>query len=145
MRTVILVIRLAKLALQTGADLRANTNTVANLDGCHLVADFDRLADDFMTDANWERAITPTACDGMDIGAADSAALNLDIDVTVFELLGFELERGSGMCRSQAIDFIVAHFFLLKVTPLTLILDHVALEHVRVRHLEGGRLIFERL
>ena len=101
MRTVVLVVRLAKLALQTGTDLSTNTNTVSNLDGCHLVADFDSLADDFVTDTDWERAFAPAASDGMDIGAADSAALNLDVDVTVFELLRFELSAGSARCWSQ--------------------------------------------
>lgn len=96
MRTVVLVVGLAKFALQTGTDLSANTNTVSNLDGGHFVADFDRFTDDFMTNANWERAFAPTASDGMDIGAADTAALNFDVDVAVFELLRFELEVQSG-------------------------------------------------
>ena len=34
----------------------------------------------------------------------------------------------------------MAHFFLLKITPLALILDHVALKHFRVRHLEDRKL-----
>lgn len=116
MRTVVLVVRLAKLAFQAGTDLSAHTNAVSNLDCCHLVADFDSLADDFMADADWKGAITPTASDGMNVRAADSAALNFDVDITVFELLRFE-------------------FLLLKVTPFALILDHVALEGLWVRHL----------
>ena len=92
MRTVILVIRFAKLALEAGADLSANTNTVSNLNGCYLVANFDSLANDFVTDADWERAVTPAAIDGMDIRAANTAAFNLYVDITVFELLRFELE-----------------------------------------------------
>ena len=93
MRTVILVIGFAKLALEAGADLRANTNTVSNLDGCDLVANFNSLANNFMTDADWERAVAPTASDGMDIRAANTAAFNLYVDITVFELLRFELEH----------------------------------------------------
>lgn len=91
MRTVVLVVRFAKLAFQAGTDLSAHTNAVSNLDCCHLVADFDSLADDFMADADWKGAITPTASDGMNVRAADSAALNFDVDITVFELLRFEL------------------------------------------------------
>lgn len=135
MRTVVLVVRFAKLALQTSTDLGTNTNTVSNLDGCHLVADFDGLTDDFVTDADWERAIAPTASDGMDIRAADSAALNLDVDITIFELLWFELGMRSVIGRSEASDS-AAHLFLLKVGPFALILDHVALEHLWVRHVE---------
>ena len=97
MRTVILVIRFAKLALQAGADLGANANAVSDLDGGHLVANFDSLANDFMTNADWERAITPTAIDCVDIGATDPAAFNLDVDVAVFELLRFELILLSGL------------------------------------------------
>lgn len=138
MRTVVLVVRLAKFALQTGTDLSANTNAVSNLDGCHLVADFDSLADNFMADADRERAFAPTASDGMDIRAADSAAFNFDVDIAVFELLRFKLGMRSGDCGGQAIQSVAAHFLLLKVTPFALILDHVALEHVWVRHIELG-------
>ena len=91
MRTVVLVIGPAKLAFQAGADLGTNSNAVSHLDGGHLIADLDGLADDFMTNADWERAITPTAIDCVDIGAANAAAFNLDVDVAVFELLRFEL------------------------------------------------------
>lgn len=136
MRTVVLVVRLANLALQTGTDLSANTHTVSNLDGCHLITYFDSLADDFVTDANWEGAITPTASNGMDIRAANSAALNFDVDVTVFKLLRFKLGSRSGMRWIEARDSMAAHFLLLKVTPFALILDHVTLEHLWVRHLE---------
>ena len=91
MRTVVLIIRLAKLALQAGADLGSHSNAVSNLDRGHFVADFDGLANDFMTDTDWERAVTPAAGDCVDIGAADPAAFDLDVDVAVFELLRFEL------------------------------------------------------
>ena len=143
MRTVVLVIGLAKLAFQAGADLGTNSNAVSNLDGGHLVADFDGLADDFMTNANWERAITPAAIDCVDIGAADPTAFNLDVDVAVFELLRFELIPLSELrsCTSPLSRVpMVAHFFFLEITPLALVLDHVALKHFWIRHLEDRRL-----
>ena len=143
MRTVVLIIRLAKLALQAGADLSTNSNAVSDLDSGHLVANFDGLANDFMTNADWERAITPTAIDCVDIGAANPAAFNLDVDVAVFELLRFELILLSafGSCTSPlSMVPVVAHFFLLEITPFALILDHVALKHFGVRHLEDRRL-----
>ena len=98
MRTIILIVRFAKLALQTGTDLSANTHPVSNLDSRHLVANFDSLADNFVTDADWKRAVTPTASDSMDIRAADTAALNFDVDITVFKFLRFELGVWSGVC-----------------------------------------------
>ena len=143
MRTVVLIIRLAKLAFQAGADLGTDSNAVSDLDGGHLVADLDGLANDFMTNADWKRAITPTAIDCVDIGAADPAAFNLDVDVAVFELLRFELILLSGLesCTSLSLRVpIVAYFFLLEITPLALILDHVALKHFWVRHLEDRGL-----
>lgn len=134
MRAVVLVVRFAKLALQTRTNLSANTDTVSNLDGCHLVADLDGFTDDLMTDADWERAIAPTASDGMDIRAADSAALNFNVDVTIFELLRFELGMRSD--GSKAINSIAADLFLLKIAPFALILDHVPLKRLWVRHVE---------
>lgn len=136
MRTIVLVVRLAKLAFQTGTDLSANTDTVSNLHGCDLVADFDSLADNFMTDADWEWAVAPPAIDSMNIGAADTATLNFDINITILKLLRFKLGLCSAARRSGAGDLMAAHFFLLKLTPLALIFDHVALEGLRVRHYE---------
>ena len=100
MRAVVLIVGLAELALQTGTDLGANTNTVSNFDRCHLIADFDRLANDFMTNADRERAVAPSASDGVHIRAAYSAALNFDVDITIFKLLGFEL--GTRLAAGQS-------------------------------------------
>lgn len=91
MRTVILVVRFAELAFETGPDLSANTNTVSNLNGGDLVADFDGLANDFVADADGERAVAPATSDCMDIRAADTTALNFNVDITVFKFLRFEL------------------------------------------------------
>lgn len=111
-RTVVLVVCLAELALQAGTDLSAHTNTVSNLNGCHLIADFYSLANDFMTDADGKRAITPTASDGMNIRAADSAAFNFDVDITVFELLRFELRIYSAMFgKRRKIQWVLTSSF----------------------------------
>lgn len=104
MRTVVLVIRLAKLAVQAGTDLSANTDTVSNFHGCDLVANFDSLADNFMTDADWEWAVAPTTIDSMNIGAADTAALNFDINIAILKLLWFKLGLWSVARRSGAGD-----------------------------------------
>jgi len=67
-RTVVLIIRLAVLALQAGRDLGADTYAVANLDASRaLVADLDSLADDFVTYAERHWGLSPAAVDGMDI------------------------------------------------------------------------------
>ena len=95
MRAIVLVICFAKFTLQTSPDLSADTNTVSNLDGGDLVANFDGLANNLMTNTDWKWTIAPTASDGMDIGTTNTAAFNLDIDITIFELLGFELRTQS--------------------------------------------------
>ena len=136
MRTVVFLVCFAKFALQTRTDLSANANSISNLDSGHLVADFDSLADDFVTDANGEGAIAPAASDGMNIRAADTTALNLDVDVAVLKLLRFELKMRLVAGESVAFDSMAAHLLLLEIGPFALILDHVALKCFWVRHLE---------
>lgn len=72
--------------------MSANTNTVTNFDLGHLAADLDSFANDLMTDADWQWAVSPAPCDCMDIGAADSASINLDVNIIVLELLWLELQ-----------------------------------------------------
>ena len=91
MRAVVLLIRLAKLALQARPDLSADTNAVPDLDGAHSVTDLNGLANDFMANADWKRALSPSASNSVDIGATNAAAFDLDVNVTVLELLRLEL------------------------------------------------------
>lgn len=68
MRTVVLIIRLAVLALQAGRDLGADAYAVTNLDASRtLVADLDSLADDFVTYAERHWGFSPATIDRMDI------------------------------------------------------------------------------
>lgn len=48
-----------------------------------------------MTNANGEWAFTPASGDGVDIRTANTTALDLDVNVTIFELLWFELRPRS--------------------------------------------------
>jgi len=57
--------------------------------------------------------------DGVDVGTADTAGVNGNVNVTLLE--GLELE-----------------LLLLEVLPLLLILDHEALGGLWVRHVGGG-------
>lgn len=67
MGAVILLVRLAELTLQACLNLCTHTNAVTNLDGRHLVADLDGLADDFVADADWKGAFSPPASNCVDI------------------------------------------------------------------------------
>ena len=75
MRTVIFVVALALRALQACPNLRADTNTISNLNRGDLGADFDGFTNDFV--ANSEREvighIAPASSNGMDIAATDTA------------------------------------------------------------------------
>lgn len=133
MRTVVLIIRLAVLALQTGSDLGADAYTVANLDARRaLVADLDSLADDFVTYAERHRGPTPATSDGMDVRAADTAGIDHDVHVAITEWLDLKLRPGSGMPIIS--EEPRAYFFLLKLGPLVLGLNPESLKFVWVRH-----------
>lgn len=100
MRAVILIIRFAVLALQTGPDLCTNTNAVSDFDGCHLVADFDGVSDDLVADAERKACFPPPTGDSMDVATADTTGFNPDVNITLAEWLGFELRRLLDYCRS---------------------------------------------
>ena len=95
MRAIILIICFAKFALQTSSNLSADTDAISNLDGGHLVADFNGFTNNLMANTDWKWAVAPTTVDGMDIGTTNTAAFDLDIDITIFEFLGFKLEMSS--------------------------------------------------
>ena len=91
MRAVVLVVALALFALQARPDLCSHADSVADFDGLHFVTHFDGLANDLVTDTDWERTVAPSTVNGVYIGAADATALYTDVDVVVVELLGLEL------------------------------------------------------
>lgn len=59
-RAVVLVIRLAVLALQAGPDLSADADAIAYFDGGDFVADLDGFTDDFVADAKRKTGFTPS-------------------------------------------------------------------------------------
>ena len=91
MRAVILVVALALWTLQARPDLSADTDAVANLHSLDFRSNQDSLTNNFVTDANGKRSIAPAAVDGMNVRSADTAAFNLNVNIVVTELLGFEL------------------------------------------------------
>lgn len=116
-RAIVLIVALALLALETGPDLGADTDTVALLDGLDGLADLDGLAYDLVSHTDGQGCATPTTVDGVDIGAADTAALDLDVDVVVAEDFGLEgllldcsewLGRGSERGKERVLQSV--HF-----------------------------------
>lgn len=95
MWAIVLVVALALRALQARPDLSTNTGTVANLECRDLRSNFYDLADNLVADSNGCWGFTPASCDGVHIGTADTAALDLDVDIVLTECLWLELS-GNG-------------------------------------------------
>jgi len=92
MWAVVLVVRLADLALQASPDLGTHANTVPNLDRSYFVTDLDRLAHNLVADAEGKCGdLAPTSGDGVDVATTDTAALDFNVNVAVFEFLWFDL------------------------------------------------------
>lgn len=69
----------------------------------------------------------------MDVGAADAAALDEDVDVIVLKGLGVELMQRLEIDTSRGWE---TDIFLLEIGPVLLRLDHEALKGVGIAH--GG-------
>ena len=90
---IVFIARLAHLAVQACLDLCTHPDTISNLDSRHLVAHFDYLANNFMANAKRKMWFPPAAGDCVDVGAADSTCLDLNVDIIFFKGLWFELGR----------------------------------------------------
>ena len=93
MRAVVLIVGFAILALQARGNLSANTDTVANLHGRHLVTDFDGFANNLMSDTEGQWCFAPATRDAVDVRTTDPAGVDLDVDISVTEWLRFELRE----------------------------------------------------
>jgi hypothetical protein len=94
---VVLLVRLAVVAGKIGADLSTNTSAVTNLNLGDLGADLDNLADDLVSYAERQRnVLSPSTSDGVDVGSADTASINGNVDIVFLELLERKLE----LCQS---------------------------------------------
>ena len=136
MWAVVLIITLALLALEAGPDLSSNTDPVSNLAAGHLVANLDCMANNLVANTDGQRNFTPASIDAVDVGAADTAALNLDVDVVGAELLRFELCRMSASLPfiSKLPQLRSTNLLLLESGPVLLAFDHEAFECVWVTH-----------
>jgi hypothetical protein len=70
--------------------LCANANTVADLDVSHVVADASGLTDNLVSNDERELAFAPSLLEGMDVGAADAAMGDGNLDVICGKCLGLE-------------------------------------------------------
>ena len=136
---IVLVVALALWALEASPDLSSDANTVSHFASFYSIPNLDGLADDLVADADGHRCVTPASSDGVDIRAADAAALDLDIDIMLAELLGFELRRKVKMTSNQ-LHTRWTYLLLAKVGPFLLVVDHETLEGIWVTHFESWYL-----
>jgi hypothetical protein len=66
--TIVLIVRVTPITIQTRQDLSSNTNSLSNLEFGNIFTDVGNLSNDFVS---WNNPFgaqgTPTASDGMDI------------------------------------------------------------------------------
>lgn len=116
--TVGLIVVLALVALKTRPDLGTSTDTVTDLCESDLITNTENLANNLVAYSERIRAATPVAADGVTITGADTAALDLDVDIV--------LAKGTGLKR-----------VLLEVGPVFGAWGLKALELVGNRHDDG--------
>lgn len=69
-RAIVFLVGFAVLAGQVGTDLSTNAYTISDFDSLDVLAYFDGLANDFVSDAYGHGTITPSASDRVDVGTA---------------------------------------------------------------------------
>jgi hypothetical protein len=114
-RAIVLIFVLAELTRHARRHLGTNPDPVSLLDAGHCLAHVDDLAYDFVAYAEWPFEVAPASGDCVHIGSADAAALDLDIDIVVFERLRLEV-------------------LLLELLPCLGRLDAITAKCVRVAH-----------
>ena len=69
-RAVVFLIGFAVFASQIGADLSTNTYAIPDLDGLDVLANLNRFADDFVSDADRHDSVAPAAIDCVNVRTA---------------------------------------------------------------------------
>jgi hypothetical protein len=104
---VVLLVRLAVVAGQIGTNLRTNTSAVANLELGDLGADLDDLSNDLVPYAERQRdVLSPATGDGVDVGGADTAGVNGNVNIMLLELLEGQLQMCQSQLRSQSCCYL---------------------------------------
>lgn len=107
-----LVLVLALAAVKARVDLGADTDALAGLGESDLGADTEDLADDFVSDGKRVGGVrTPFAVDLVKVTGADTAGVDLDVDVVVAKGTGlpgvlFKLEELFGAGGLEALELV---------------------------------------
>ena len=85
-----------------GIDDDAHADEVARFEFAHSGTDGFDLADDLVAGNHGEDGVAPLIANGVDVGVADAAPLNLHVNVVVMEFATVEAERckrgGNTLC-----------------------------------------------
>jgi hypothetical protein len=93
---VVLLVVLALVAGQVGTNLSTNTSAISNLDASDLVANLDDLSDNLVSYAERKRdVLSPSTGDGVNIGGANTAGVDRNVNVVLLELLERKLDHVS--------------------------------------------------
>lgn len=112
MLAVGLVLVLALTAVKARVDLGTDTDALAGLGESDLGADTEDLADDFVSDGKRVGGVgAPFAVDLVKVTGADTAGVNLDVDVVVAKGTGlpgvlFKLEELFGAGGLKALELV---------------------------------------
>jgi hypothetical protein len=90
-----LVIILTLFAVETRVNLSPYTNSRPLFNERYFGADPDSSPDNFVAATQWPVLRSPSASEGVDIRATNTACLDLDIYIKLFKRLGFELQYKS--------------------------------------------------
>jgi hypothetical protein len=102
------LVRFAVVACQVGTLLSTNTGAVANLELGDFRTNLDNLANDLVSYAERQRnVLSPSAGDRVDIGSANTARINGDIDIVILELLERQLKFISSRTHQQCDRFVL--------------------------------------
>lgn len=86
-----LIVLLTLLTVKTRVYLRPNSHSFPNFDERYFGTNFESFADDLVAYAKREVLGSPAAGDGVDITTANTAGVDLDVDIVVAKRLWGEL------------------------------------------------------
>jgi hypothetical protein len=137
---VVLLVRFAVVAREVSTDLSTNASAIANLYVLNLGADSDDLADDLVAYTERKRdVLAPAAGNSVDVGGADTAGIDGDINIVLFELLEGKLRKILEAATVQNID--QTHIFACELAPLLDVSDGKRVGSVWVTHCGCGNVV----
>lgn len=105
------------LVVHTSPRLRTDTNAIAHLHALDIFAHFHGAADNLVADDAGVVCLAPSGAEGVDVGAADAAVGDFDVDVGFFPFLGLVglplhvSVDGFGVETHPAFEFVVGGHF----------------------------------